>query len=301
MTHRITLQELCTLACFNNIESILSITAGFSSQCYQVNADNKCFFAKQISQNNEVIVAMLAADHDIAPQIIFHNDHWLITVFIDGENLSLKWQSSNENINDKIDISVKLMVRCHQIKQQLVELSPSKVCQSLINQEHFSTTQKHELLTLSLQIEDLITASFIPVQKHNKNLVCCHGDLNFSNVIIDKQENYWLVDYECAFSAPAEYDLAMFMAVNNIEEKQQGFVIERYQQQSLLNIDCKLLNAYQQFCYFINGLWYFNAYESSNKEEKLLTLGQQQWQGLDESNIKRIISEIPVGLVYKCF
>ncbi len=256
--------SLSDLPCFKQVEKVSAITSGLSQSCFKVNADNKVYFAKTITNPIETQVALSAAKQTFSPAVYYHDQHWLITTFIDSNNLA----NTRVHIDTKITDTIKLMTKCHQLKTKPTKLDPEKTTLQLINNGHYSVQKKTELLRLR--------ESILPLLNHNKNLVCCHGDLNFSNVLINQEQNTWLVDYECACVAPVEYDLAMLIAVNNIAEDKVPVVIEQYEQQShSMNIDIKLLNNYLAFSYFINSLWYSHAYQDS-KDIKFLNLHQQQ-------------------------
>lgn len=275
-------EQLRTLACFSNIDTIVPITAGLSSQCYQVNADNKVFFAKRTTAN-ETEVTLIAAEQGVCPNVIYHDQQWLVSQFITGESLV----KNQKNVNENIVVAIQLMAQCHQLNAKPSELAVNTLAQTLIKQKHFSIKQQTELAQVAGQLISPLNST--------KNLVCCHGDVNFSNILIDQSKKAWLVDYECACLAPIEYDLAMFIAVNNIAKGKINAIIERYiseqsKKHSLATIDPALLQHYLMFCYFINGLWYFNQYQSHNDNiNKLLFLAKQQWQYIDE-NIALIIN-----------
>ncbi len=265
---------LSNLPCFIHIEQISSITLGLSQRCFKVNADNKVYFAKSIHNNTEVKVASNAAKQGVSPAVFYHDQHWLITHFIDASNLAL----STMNTDDKIDHAIALMARCHQLTTKPTQLSPRIIMNNLINKIHFSAMQNKELSQLAESI-------LVPLE-HSNNLVCCHGDINFSNILIDQEKNTWLVDYECACSAPVEYDLAMFIAVNNLTEDKIIAIKEQYERQLYsIKVDIKRLQGYLVFSYFINSLWYINAYQQRGCVE-LLTMHKQQWQKFISANSK---------------
>lgn len=162
------------------------------------------------------------------------------------------------------------MLQCHQLEIKPAKLAPERVINELINKSPFSVQQKQALLSHA--------KSILSCLNFTKNLVCCHGDLNFSNILIDQKKQIWLVDYECVCLAPAEYDLAMFIAVNNIAKEEIATVVEHYESSSrLLKIDTKHLNNYLSFSYFINSLWYKQAHQMQSNAT-FLNLYQQQWQ-----------------------
>lgn len=272
---------LNTLACFKHINAIEPINKGLSSQCYLVKADNKKFFAKQITSTIEPIVSLLTAKNNLSPSVVYYDKYWLVTKFIEGKNLV----ESEQLTIEKSTIAIRLMVQYHQLlaKQNKhipkVALNPKAVITDLIDKVYVSTTeislkltqQKTELIMLANQILSALS--------NPTNVVYCHGDINFSNIILSTKKQAYLIDYECSCFAPVEYDLAMFIAVNNIPKKFIPNIAQLYKTYSFSNIDINLssLNHYLQFCYFINSLWYISAFRTSGLPT-LTFLAEQQWQ-----------------------
>lgn len=274
---------LNTLACFTHINAIEPINKGLSSQCYLVKADNKKFFAKQITTTIEPIVSLLTAKNNLSPNVVYYDKYWLVTKFIEGKNLV----ESAQPIMEKSAIAIRLMVQYHQLlaKQNKyipkAALNPKAIINDLIDQLYVSTTeiplklvkQKTELMVLANQILSALS--------NPTNVVYCHGDINFSNIILSTKKQAYLIDYECSCFAPIEYDLAMFIAVNNLPKKFIPDIAQLYKTYSFSNIDINLssLNHYLQFCYFINSLWYVSAFHTSGLPT-LTFLAEQQWQKL---------------------
>jgi thiamine kinase-like enzyme len=266
------MHQLSTLMCFNHIETIVPIITGLSSQCYQVNADNKKFFTKKLTTSIESTLSVDAALENISPKVIYHDQQWLITEFIDSNDLS----SCSQPINEKISMAIKLMAKCHQLKTTSLELLPNEIAHTLINKIHFSFSQQNELKKIVNQLISSLT--------NTTHLVCCHGDLNFSNILFSSKSEVFLVDYECACTAPAEYDIAMFIAVNNLSRDKLTTITEYYKAHSAININLTLLNNYLLFCYFINSLWYVDAYHKTDLS-KFARLAKQQWKNSRLENI----------------
>lgn len=271
--------------------------SGLSQHCFKVNADNKAYFAKTINGKTEISVTTCAGRSGLSPCVIYHDQQWLICRFIEADNLAISTLDSDDRINH----AIYLMVQCHQLNVEPAELATKDIIKTLLSNTHYSTLQKTALLASS----DLILAP-LNDNNNNNNGVCCHGDLNFSNILINQDQATWLVDYECACTAPIEYDLAMFIAVNGLTDE-TSIIIEQYQIYSSVKIDPLLLNAYLLFCYFINALWYFNTYhEKAQSEERmsenklvLLKHAQQQWdafQSLLKTNDSPLLSRLSIKL-----
>lgn len=264
------------LACFNHIEKTEPITSGLSSDSYKVYADNKAFFAKRISNPFEAIASKQGASINISPTVIYHDDDWLVTEFIDAKNLS----SMPVHLDKKISLSINLMTNYHQTKIKTTKLVPKNVIDEIINNISFPSNYRHELLQ--------IAESILEPLPNISNVVSCHGDLNFSNVLVDQQNKAWLVDYECVNNAPAEYDLAMFVAINNIEINKITMILEQYNNYSPYYIDSSILEHYLNFSYFINALWYIQAYQKTNLVQ-FNFLAKQQWQKLQLNRNSHLI------------
>ena len=265
---------LRALPCFTQVESISTINSGLSQQSFKVFADNQVFFAKTINDNAEVLTTICANQLKLAPNIFYYDENWLINEFIDAQDLT----SGMQNLENKITHAIKLMVQCHQLTVKPAELATNHIIDELINNAHYSAAQQEALLQLS----QLFTPSF----NHSNNSVFCHGDVNFSNILINETQETWLIDYECACIAPLEYDLAMFIAVNDIPNEEIITIVEQYQNLSTAEVNFKLLKQYLQFCYFINALWYFNAChkkEHTENKHALLQHAKNQWYALNSA------------------
>jgi len=266
--------SLHALPCFNSVEKISEVNSGLSQHCFKVYADNKRYFAKTINDNTETFVSLCANNSNLNPDVIYHDDNWLISQFIDAKNIELSTLSTE----NKIEHAINLMVQCHQLTAQPKELAIKSIISSLVNNTHYSSLDKTILLQFSEWISLLLNTT--------KKGVCCHGDLNFTNILMDKMQKTWLIDYECACTAPVEFDLAMFIAVNNLTKNKVAMIIEQYKVQSPVNVDPILLNDYLLFCYFINALWYFNRYKDAldiENKKALLIQAKAQWFRLQSS------------------
>jgi len=284
-------KSLSLLPCFNHIERIDPIHLGFSHTCFKVFADNKVYFAKVILKHSietKVLSALITSNNNISPIVIFKSEQWLIMPYISAENLLV----NNQSLDSKIELSMELITKFHPLDIKLEPLKPFIIIDELTSKKNYSAEQQKYFL----QIKALLKESLLfGANKSDVNIVSCHGDLNFSNVLFDSRtKQKWLIDFECSCFAPIEYDLAMFIAINNLNVNMIPMVINHYQKHhATAVIDQKLIKHYLLFCYFINGLWFFNNAElksptEKNKAKQLSLLAKKQWQALD--NLIRIES-----------
>jgi thiamine kinase-like enzyme len=278
-------KALAQLPCFDQIKHIDSIDAGLSQQCFKVVTTTKTYFAKtqELATQGFININSLVAKKGISPVVIYQNKQWLVTEFIEGKALSAQ---KNMNRADKIKIAIDLMSQCHQLSAQLDDLAPDIICADLINEANLSSDKKNELGHFANELLDTLknVDNALNNQVGKAPLVCCHGDLNFSNIMVDESNQTWLIDYECASLAPAEFDLAMFIAINQLSAHEVLFAVQHYQQHRNITLCEKLIQAYLTFCYFINGLWYFNAFTKHPQQNEFRKLALAQWQKIGISS-----------------
>ena len=302
------------LPCFvDYVCTIEPISAGLSHHCFKVCLSQRAtekkqktihYFVKSLAQHfstglNEIAAAMQAAKSGYAPAIVFQTSSWLVTEFILGQTLD----NSLLPFNEKIVIAMALLAKLHQIKpaRDITSLSIKELINQQITESVFNNNKISLLHQINHQISQFDEAS---------NKVLCHGDLNFSNIIIDQQSNSWLIDFECSLVGCAEFELAMFIAVNNISLDLLPFVVKQYQQvyvaTETLSLNQPLILSYAACCFLLNGLWYeskakvettktaktakttittIKFSQSHQKSAHYLALAEQQYQRFDQLNL----------------
>ncbi len=304
--------KLCQLACFENLKlsNITTIKSGLSQPCFHVEYDDKHYFAKYIPANSiELLVSQIAADSTLAPSVVFINESWLITQFLSNNSLDELTLPETE----KITITLTLLTRLHSIElngpgmplamqndksEKLIEqcalkragipkLDITLVINDLLNQIECTEDLAYSLQQLSKQLLFNLETSLKLLPELAS--VLCHGDANFSNVLQVKTDSknplkaYQLIDFECAQLAPFTYDIAMLMAVNDIELTQADFILSEYKRlissqnqadktskivDNLEGNGChshknevELVTRYYDLSILINVLWYFIEYQ----------------------------------------
>lgn len=250
------------LPCFQsnviaNPINIVRIGEGHSSYCFDVLFNNHRFFVKYINQEDDINVEITATQYaskaHLAPHIIYSDKYWLVCEFIEGVSLSC----DAIDISEKIKICINLMKQCHTLDSELPAVNIFKTITEFSNKPFYTSAQQKSLLNLVNNIEKKTKET-----THNIQTVLCHGDLNFSNVLINTRP--WLLDFECACSGEVEFDLAMFLAINELTTLQQELAIKYYDDENEISINRNKLNSYLQVAYVLNGLWYLNRSRSMN-------------------------------------
>jgi len=263
-----TYKEIKTLPCFaQGYCNVTAIISGESHACFKVtfskDGAETSYFVKSLAGHQEtakaeVAVNLLAAEAGFAPAIVYHSSLWLVCEYIHGESLGrFSVEKPSLTSHDKIMIAMNLMSKVHQLKHP---------------NNHPTLSIKEFLLNLAAEIKathlqqafvNEVIEKIMPLQLTSDNLVLCHGDVNYENIRLSDSFNKdylldktWLVDFECSCLAEAEYDIAMFIAINALNAEDVETVIKRYQQYTLISIDDAKIRTYLACCYLINGLWY---------------------------------------------
>ncbi|NQZ87280.1 MAG: phosphotransferase [Colwellia sp.] len=287
-------EKVKALPCFvNNPCEVEPLTGGESHACFKVTVSKKVseksYFVKSLAGHQEtakaeVSVNLLAAEAGLAPEIIYHSSLWLVCEFIHGKSLA-KFTAEKTPVpaNDKIMIAMNLMVKIHQLQHP--HNCPVLVIQELLLSLAADIKTNHLQQVFLNETIKKIT----PHQSTLNHLVLCHGDVNYENIRLSDSfnkdcllEKNWLVDYECSCLAEAEYDIAMFIAINALGTEEIDVVIQHYQQYANLDINKEKVRAYLTCCYLINGLWYFKLAIDNEKNQTIRQKSRQQFVFFDQ-------------------
>ncbi|TYK65024.1 phosphotransferase [Colwellia echini] len=298
------LTALQALPCFNGILDITLLSEGLSHTCYKVVTINQTFFVKKLhtaTANKEVFCSIISAKLKLSPIVIYHDDMWLVTDFIDSIAVANNYANSSAHYNNKKPLALSLMSQLHQIKpieyisekfNNLTILDIAATVEDLLACNNALTTQQRTIIGEATQIIDASIAS----QKSLSGTidVLCHGDINYSNIITDIQGNSWLIDFECAQLAPIEFDIAMFIAVNNIAVDKLDEIINEYLKLvPKHNVNTSLVLWYALASLLINALWYLSQISDlipSALQIKFTVLAKQQISTFDQLSIQNSIN-----------
>lgn len=279
---------LKSLLCFNGIVELELLTGGMSHTCVKVTTSDQIYLAKKLNQDTaitEISAALICANKGLSPAIIYHSEEWLVTEFITGATLG----ESTLNCSEKITTALMLMAKLHQlpplIEQPIPALNTTKAVNCLFTKPTSFSPQ--ERLILKAITESLSSDINAYIACCDVSSVVCHGDLNYTNILIDSnitnnEPKPWLIDFECSHLAPVEFDLAMFIAANNISPDQLSEVVNSYSTfYPHYRPRIELLTYYMLYSFFINGLWYIDNINDSEANNLLRNLAIEQWSAFD--------------------
>jgi len=297
---------LKALPCFSTIAAFELLADGMSHTCVKVTTTEQVFLAKKLNSTTartETFTTLTCAKQDLSPKVIYHDEQWLVTEFISGTTLA----KAELKRSEQISIAVTLMTKLHHLptpqnSRSIPTLDTTKSIEPLIPNPASSNAYKRlTLVKLTKLLTNEINVQIASLKASN---VVCHGDINFSNILLGsindaygssanlaRKEVPWLIDFECAHLAPIEYDLAMFIAVNNISFDDIDKVVKIYTSLAPSHqLDNKLLTYYMLYSYFLNGLWYLNIINKLDTDCQMLSLAIEQWSAFDEFAIKQSLN-----------
>lgn len=224
---------------------------------------------------------------NITPKISYLDNKWLIQPYVNGTNLDIL----DNTIENKISYVLPLLVKCHEItpvsiydslnnkivdelstngeKSILPVLSENSLRELLVTEiKYFEGAIKDELDCRSKREHTTIITQKLVKEisqwldlhekmkiDQDKSLVLCHGDANFSNVLIAETGNY-LVDFECASWSEREYDLAMLIAINELPLALLSSITTEYKRLSGVEICDAKVRCFLPYCLALNALWF---------------------------------------------
>ncbi len=284
--------SLNCLPCFNDIKGFSFLTDGLSQTAIKVNTATQTFFAKKLNEetaSTEIFCAVLCAadssgqvaNHPLSPSVIYHDQQWLVTEYITGITLA----DSNLESEVKMATALSLMAPLHKLavslsKQSIPRLDTTQSVKRLLTKPALFLTYQNQILDKLTKYLTSTIGSLIKVSQSPS--VLCHGDINFSNILMDNTQTPWLIDFECAHLAPVEFDLAMFIAVNNIATVQISEIVDEYRKLvPSYQPNKKLLTYYILYSFYINGLWYFDNINEDDSTTHLKSFAVEQWSAFD--------------------
>lgn len=278
------LNLLKSLSCFKEIIDVSMLVDGMSHTCFKVTTASQVYFVKKLNSETakeEVVACRLAGQLGLSPCTIYHDDSWLVTEFID----SITVDKAEISADECIKTGLTLMAKLHQFLPQLITedvpyLNTVKSVQRLCTTPKTLTRVQRRVLAL---ITDRLTFMIEAEQKSSGTVnVLSHGDMNYSNILLDKAKQAWLIDFECSHLAPVEFDLSMFIAVNNIPTHRINEIVASYMVLvPNFRANKTLITYYLLYSFFINGLWYLDNAKDFEAKNPMRSLAIEQWSAFD--------------------
>ncbi len=134
-------------------------------------------------------------------------DRWaIVSECVQGKTLEQLLQENPDKQEEYLKLFVKLQTEIHLRKSPLLNKQIDKMTRKM-NEANLEDSVRYEMLT-RLQ----------GMPKHEK---ICHGDFNPSNVLMDKNENPYVIDWSHVTQGNASADVARSYLLFYLEKKEQ--------------------------------------------------------------------------------
>ncbi len=149
----------------------------------------------------------------------------IVSEFIEGKTLQRLMDENPDKIDEYLNLFVDIQLNIHNRKMPMLNKLKDKMNRK-ISQTDFDATTRYDLHT---RLEGM--------PKHDK---VCHGDFRPSNVIIDKDGNYFVIDWAHATRGNASADAARTYLVLMLRGDEE--LAEKY-----LDLFCKKSDTAKQY------------------------------------------------------
>ncbi|WP_440906226.1 phosphotransferase [Catenovulum sp. SX2] len=247
-------QQLLIQQNFGSILNIESINKGYSNQCFKLlvlNSSNQqqSLFVKSLNNKDvahiqhEQHARCIAEKAMLTPKCLLQNAQQKLLVI---EYVQADKQACIQDI--ALLLAHTHLALTHSIDSQLVQSLQQNIIPQRLAADIQALAPADKLDKTLLELAQLL-------DNECTNQVFCHGDISRDNILKTRDKTY-LVDWEYARMASAEYDLAASICINQLNVTEQKQLVDEYQKHSQSSINQALLLRYIQVFEYLNKLWF---------------------------------------------
>ena len=247
---------------YHNVK-IDKILGGISNLIYKVSADNQKpilirYYGKQmdnlISRYQEIKIFKLISKNNLGPKLIKLFDKGRIEQFIDSETLTEK----NIQLFQK-----EIITKIKQINK--INYKGNLLCwERLINWDNL-------IIDFDFS-KDIQYLKDILIEYPKSNFlvreVFCHNDLLPSNILLDKNNNIHIIDYEYAGINYLGFEISNHLIYYNFENRISNLEIieflQMFKNDIVSDLDLEIINFFIDLTYFTWMLWGIISKNNSN-------------------------------------
>lgn len=253
-----------------DISELKETSYGITNQNFIVKTENKTyfcriprdtFFLKNKDNEKEAISTLTGESYFLSP--VYYDANLLITEFQENAKTFI----SNKNLSSIIEIA-KILKKFHNKKFQTTStFNPIETLEKYsyqIQDPKIDFTEYDELLK-----------SFSKFYQPDR---LCHNDLKEGNFLFANNKIY-LIDFEYAGLNDYYFDIASFIAENNLDYQETITFLKAYFTDEKCNFE--KLSTFLQFCDLLWFSWASLLYEKSGKE-KYKIIADEKYKTLEK-------------------
>lgn len=175
---------------------------------------DKVIVNKTMTSFNHKINYNLLKKFDFVPELIENNEKQIIWKYVDGENLA------KPNYEDLSKIA-KILRKIHTSD---IKLPKNNLKQRI--QAYLRIIHENKFLNIPAIENNWKYMMRLLSKMSNQNP--CHNDVWWENIIKDKNDKIWIVDWEYATMGDKHFDLAYYIESNYLNEDEENVFLSSY-------------------------------------------------------------------------
>ena len=221
------------------------IKTGHTNKVYK--EENKIIIEKNNNKLNHRLKYETLKEFDFVPKLLKNSKETLEWEFIDGELLA---KPTKEDL-----MQLGLMVRkTHKSEIKLPKNNLRERVRTYLKIIHDKYLNIPEIEQNWKTMNKLIT--------HMNNINPVHNDIWWENILKDKNNKLWLIDWEYATMGDKHFDLAFYIESSELTKEQEEIFLKSYN--SLDNYNAYIpewMNKYKMFVNWLTLLWAYSQEE----------------------------------------
>jgi thiamine kinase-like enzyme len=236
------------------VSRVTQFENALTNDVFLITDQNKKFIFKRLNQNarsdedrqSEFLVQQLASKSKLTAKVLAHNKFYKLQQYIEGDLIPI----------NNCHLPKLLATQFHRIHQLPPLYAPK---------QRLAFELKRLKTQLPVNIDEVRFKQMLSLAAEldtsSKCDILCHGDLSVNNVLLAKDKQLYIIDWEYAVIGCAAYDLAFCNCINEFTETQCNELISHYfdqkhkQLQYTLESLQKECDLYFKVFKYINELW----------------------------------------------
>ncbi len=223
----------------------------------RINAANSR--ALDLQREIEARVLMFASDAGIGAELVYFDPYecYLVTRYIQGRH----WQLSDSQNPDGIKRLASLLKSIHGLEPVEYALDIKIKADHYWRHLNTHTDFSHAIELLRPSVERHIADAY----KNNKLPVLCHNDLILENLLCDKQQTLYALDWEYAAMGDPYFDLAVIVEAHELNESESLQLLQSYLNNNPSKQELARLYSNRIIYCYLSVLWYAVKYDARSK------------------------------------
>jgi len=186
----------------------------------RINSNKKSFLA--LDRDEEVKAIKKASVLGLAAKVLFGNDEYIVTEFLEGRNPTYNELREPENIQKVVDILKKV----HTIEDVYRNCSPFDLVSGFLDEARKTEKEWPEGLDEAIETMDII-------QENNEKYApylgkYCHNDAHERNMLVSSYGEYKLIDWEHSGYGNIMFELATLSSIYDYTEVEDKLLLRSY-------------------------------------------------------------------------